>query len=295
MNTNLSTYIHKIIYTKILEKSLYKCYHIHNQTRKVIFMKILAIGDIVGRCGQEFIQKKLWDIRKRLGADFVIANGENASVGNGIDKSTSELLFMSGVDVITGGNHTFKKYDVYSYLDDNDRILRPANYPASCPGSGYCTVSVQGVRIMCMNLLGNVYLESLESPFTTAERILQREKGSCDICICDFHAEATSEKYALGYHFDGKINILFGTHTHVQTNDARVMPKGTGYVTDIGMTGPYDSILGVKKEIIIEKFLTKMPKRFEEAQGETLFNAVLFDIDTDTKKINDITLINEMH
>ncbi len=258
-------------------------------------MKILAIGDIVGKCGQEFIQKRLWSIRERLGADFVIANGENAAAGNGLDVKTAQLLFVSGVDVITSGNHIFRRNEIYSYLDNNEKVLRPANYPPSCPGSGYCIVNAQGVRILVMNFLGNVYLESLENPLVTAKRILEREDGNYDIAVADIHAEATSEKYAFGYNFDGKINIIFGTHTHVQTNDARVLPCGTGYITDLGMTGPYDSILGVKKEIIIEKFLTKMPSRFDEATGETLFNAALFEIDTSSKKVLSVCAVNEIY
>ncbi len=258
-------------------------------------LRILAVGDVVGENGLSFIERNLWNIRKRFDADFVIINGENSAPGNGITRESAETLFVSGADVVTGGNHTFRRTQVFSYLDDCENAIRPANYPIGTPGFGYVINRVTGYRILVMNLLGTVYMDSLESPFDRAERILEKEKGEYDFAICDFHAEATSEKLAFAHQFDGRINVVFGTHTHVQTNDPRVLPQGTGYLTDLGMTGPYDSVLGVKKDIIIRRFLTKLPERFEEADGETVFCAAVFEIDTSTGKVCDISLVNETH
>ncbi len=248
-------------------------------------LRIMAVGDVVGKSGLEYIKSNLWRIRKEENADIVIVNGENSAPGNGITKASADTLFMSGADIITTGNHVFRRNEVYSYLDDNEKILRPANYPKSVPGFGYGIFGFSGIKVLIMNLLGTVYMESMESPFETAERILLREKGSYDIAVCDIHAEATSEKMAFAHHFDGRIQIVFGTHTHVQTADARILNNGTGYITDLGMTGPYDSVLGVKKETVIKKFVEKMPVRFDEADGKAFFNAAVFDIDTDTKKV----------
>ena len=246
-------------------------------------IKILAVGDVVGRCGSEYIRKNLWRIRKENGIDICIVNGENSAPGNGITKESAQLLFVSGADIITTGNHVFRRSEVYTYLDDCEKVIRPANYPKSSPGFGYGVFDISGVKVLCMNLLGTVYSESLACPFDTAQSILDREKGNYDIAICDIHAEATSEKLALAYDFDGRINIVFGTHTHIQTNDARVLPGGTGYITDLGMTGVLESVLGVKKEIVIKKLRTKMPVRFEEADGKCIFNGAVFEYDTNKK------------
>lgn len=255
-------------------------------------VRFMAVGDVVGKNGTEFIKKNLWDIRSRYAVDAVIINGENSAPGNGITRESAETLFVSGADIITTGNHVFRRNEVYTYLDDTPKVLRPANYPASVPGFGSGVFELCGMRVLIMNLLGNVYMESLENPFVTAARILEREKDNYDMAICDIHAEATSEKLAFAHYFDGKIHMVFGTHTHVQTNDAKVLPCGTGYITDLGMTGPVDSVLGVKKEIIINRFITKMPSRFEEAPGETQFNAAIFEFDTVTKKVCDVQAVS---
>lgn len=257
--------------------------------------RILAIGDVVGKNGLDFLQAHLWKIRARCGADFVVANGENAAPGNGITKDAAETMFLSGADVVTSGNHVFRRADAYAYLDGCPKVLRPANYPKECPGFGSGIFLVGGLRILVMNLMGTVFMESLESPFDAAERILSREKGGYDLAVADLHAEATSEKLAFAHCFDGKINLIFGTHTHVQTNDADVLPGGTGYVTDVGMTGPYDSVLGVKKEIVIRKLRTKLPVRFEEAAGETLFCGAVFDYDLKSGRTAAVHLLNERY
>lgn len=247
-------------------------------------IRIMAVGDVVGKSGLEFIRKNLWNLRKEQNADIVIVNGENSAPGNGITKDSAETLLFSGADAITTGNHVFRRAEIYSYLDDNQKVLRPVNYPASAPGFGYGIFALCGVRILIMNLLGTVYMESLESPFAAAERILEKETGNYDVSVADIHAEATSEKLAFANFFDGRINVVFGTHTHVQTSDARVLPGGTGYITDLGMTGVTDSVLGVKKETVIKKFLTKMPVRFDEAEGSTVLNGAVFEYDLSKRR-----------
>lgn len=248
-------------------------------------LRFLAVGDVVGRNGLEYIKSDLRRIKKELCADVVIANGENSAPGNGITCESAQILYESGADVITTGNHVFRRAEVYNFLDDCNYVLRPANYPPQNPGFGSRIYDLCGYRVLVMNLLGNAFMEPLSNPFDVAEKILEREKGEYDISIADIHAEATSEKLAFAHNFDGRIDIVFGTHTHVQTNDACVLPHGTGYITDLGMTGPADSVLGVKKEIIINKFKTKMPCRFEEADGKTVFCGALFEYSLQEKRV----------
>ena len=255
-------------------------------------MKILAIGDVVGGIAIEYLAKNLSTIIRENKVDFVIANGENASEIKGLSKGDAEAIYSTGVDFITLGNHAFGKKDIYSYLDNNDyKIIRPCNFPIKSPGSGYGIVNVDGYKILIINALGTMYMTPLNSPFEAIERILDREKGSYDFAILDIHAEATSEKLALAHYFDGKIAIIFGTHTHVQTADEQILPKGTAYITDIGMTGPMNSILGTKIETIIDKFTTQLPQFFTVADGEVKANGIIFDINPDSKKINSITRI----
>ena len=246
--------------------------------------KILVLGDIVGNAGTSAVEKRLWSIRREHGIDMVIANGENAAEGNGLNRETAERLLDAGVDVITSGNHIWKKSTVHSLLEKNENVIRPANYPGECPGSGYCIFDMNSYKVLVMNLLGTVFMESLDSPFVTADKILSREEGNFDFAIVDFHAEATSEKIALGRYLDGRITALFGTHTHVQTADEQVFGGGTGYITDVGMCGPHDSVLGVKSDIIIRKFLMKMPVHHEEAEGDVSLCGCIFTVSTDNYK-----------
>lgn len=246
-------------------------------------MKILAIGDVVGPAGVDFLAKNLYNIQKKYDADMIIANGENAASGNGLDIETAEKIFASGVDVITSGNHIWNKHEMQKRIEDFPNILRPANYPSTCPGNGYVIFNASGYKVLVISVLGTVYMDAYACPFETVDRILKREQGNFDYCIVDFHAEATSEKCALAKYFDGKITAVVGTHTHVQTADARVLPNGTAFITDLGMTAAYNSILGIKNEIIIEKFLTKMPIRFVQEEGNVQFNAAI--IETDSSKI----------
>lgn len=254
-------------------------------------MKILIIGDVVGNCGTEFLRQNLHSFAKDNNIDMIIANGENAAKNNGLDGATADVLFSTGVDVITSGNHIWHKFEMQNIIDDYENILRPANYPGECPGNGYVIYNACGVKVLVVSLLGTVYLESLACPFETLNRILKREEGNYDVSIVDFHAEATSEKAALARYFDGRLTAVVGTHTHVQTADERLLPNGTAFITDLGMTGAYESILGVNCDRIINKFLTKMPTRFEQAEGECQFNAVIVDIDNSTYKAKTIERI----
>lgn len=248
-------------------------------------LKILALGDVVGRRTIEYLRTNLWSRRSALSADFVVANGENVSEIHGITAADADALFDCGIDFITTGNHVFRAKSVEDLLESSTDIIRPANYPAVCPGIGYSIKNVNGWRLLCMNVMGVVYLESLASPFETVDRILERERGKYDLSLLDIHAEATSEKLALARYFDGRINIIFGTHTHVPTADAQILPAGTGYITDLGMSGPTDGILGTATEPVIKKFLTKMPQRFTVAEGAIAVNGALFTLDTDSRRV----------
>ena len=253
-------------------------------------IRLLAVGDVVGAGGSNFINRKLWKIRKKFDIDFTVLNGENASVGNGLDEQTAKHLFSSGADVITSGNHIWHKGETKHIIDNYEYLLRPANYPSTCPGNGYCIYKVCGYRFLVISLLGTVYMESLSSPFECADTILKNQEY--DFAIIDFHAEATSEKIALAKYLSDRVCVLFGTHTHVQTADETVFNGKTGYITDLGMTGAKDSVLGIKNEIIIEKFLNKMPIRFYEADGEVMFNGAVFDIDVKNKNTLSVTRLN---
>ncbi len=258
-----------------------------------IKLRILTVGDVVGVGGTEYIRKNLWSIRKQYNIDFTVLNGENAAKGNGLDKDTAEALIASGADVITSGNHIWNKHEMRHYIENNELVLRPANYPALCPGEGYHISDVSGTRVLVISLIGNVYMyDSFYSPFEAADDIIKKRADEYDIAVIDFHAEATSEKAALAKYLDGRISVLFGTHTHVQTSDIKILPSGTGFITDVGMTGAYDSVIGVKNECVLEKFLTKMPVRFEEAGGRMMFNAAWFDVDEKTHKTVDAKAIN---
>ncbi|MCL1859893.1 MAG: TIGR00282 family metallophosphoesterase [Oscillospiraceae bacterium] len=250
-------------------------------------LNILCVGDIIGASGVEFIKKNLWNIRKNNNIGCVVANGENSANGNGIDPKSAGAIFESGVDVITTGNHVWQKNNIYDFLDENKFILRPANFPDFCPGAGYNIIDIMGYKILFINLLGTVFMEpGIESGFITADRIFLRENDNYDFAVIDIHAEATSEKNALAKYIDGKnlkAGIIFGTHTHVQTADEKILKNGAGYITDLGMTGPADSVLGIKNELIIQKFLTKMPVKFEVSDDNIELQGIICKIETETK------------
>ncbi|MBR6918453.1 MAG: TIGR00282 family metallophosphoesterase [Clostridia bacterium] len=256
-------------------------------------VKILALGDVVGERGTKYISGgRLSRIRSQLGADLVIANGENSAKGNGLSVDSANALFDAGVDIITGGNHTWQKNQVYSLLDEDSRLIRPANFPGAAPGAGFTYADVRGIRVLIVNLSGNAFmLEPVASPYEWADKIFESERGKFDVSIVDFHAEATSEKIAMGWYLDGRASAVFGTHTHVQTADARVLPKGTGYVTDIGMCGSMNGVLGIKTECILHKFLVHTPCRFEEAEGDEAIHGALFEIDPSTGRCLSVATI----
>lgn len=241
------------------------------------------IGDIVGRPGRTIIREQLPKVIKKHEIDYVIANGENAAGGSGITNKIAQELFISGIDFLTMGNHVWDNKDIFNFINEETRIIRPANYPPGTPGKGYQIVLVKNyIHLAVINLSGRTFLPPLDCPFKTVENILEEVKKTCKIVVVDFHAEATSEKLALGWFLDGKVSLVAGTHTHVQTADERILPNGTGYITDIGMTGPADSVLGVDKDKVIQKFITQLPVKFEVAKGTVQFNAIVADIDENT-------------
>lgn len=254
-------------------------------------MKILALGDVVGVRAIDYLSKNLWGARKSLSADFVVANAENATDIHGLCPRDADRLLDAGVDFMTMGNHTYAKREIYSYLDDNpERIIRPCNYPATAPGYGSYIVNVDGYRMLCINVMGTAFMEPLDSPFDAVECILGAEEGKYDFALLDIHAEATSEKIALARYFDGRINMIFGTHTHVQTADNQILPHGSGYITDLGMTGPVDGILGTDSQAVLTKMKDHLPARFTPADGEIKANGVLFELD-DSFKVVKVTRV----
>ena len=245
--------------------------------------KILALGDVVGQGAVSYLEKNLRKKITEYGADFTVINAENAAVGNGLDTPSAKALLGAGADVLTTGNHVYKHSSLHSFLEDSPYIIRPLNYPSECPGNGYTVFKAGGMRILIMNVMGNVYAtEPMGCPFEAVERVLKRE-GDCDISILDIHAEATSEKAAIARYFDGGISVVFGTHTHVQTADARILPKGTGFITDLGMCGPENSILGVDPRCIINKLRLHMPQKFTVPESTITASGALFEIDLNTK------------
>ena len=244
-------------------------------------MRILFVGDVVGSSGRRALDALLPGLRERHEPDFVIVNGENAAGGLGITEKIASGWLANGVDAITLGNHAYKHRDVYPYLDREQRIVRPANYPLSNPGRGHTVVERHGARLGVVNLSGTVFLDAARSAFAEADAVLADLRGRADHVLVDFHAEATSEAVAMGWHLDGRVTACVGTHTHVPTADARVLPGGTAYVTDVGMTGPRGGVIGVKREQALERFLTQMPVRFETSDEDPWLNAVLIDASGD--------------
>ena len=255
-------------------------------------MKILALGDVVGERTLPFLQKTLWQKRRLLGADLVIANGENVCDIHGLSPKAAELLLASGVDFLTSGNHIFDRRDAAPFLNDTNAVIRPCNYPAACPGEGSRVVTTaEGWRVLVVNVSGSVFMDALGDPFRAVEQELERARRTYDFAVLDIHAEATSEKLALARYFDGRFAAIFGTHTHVQTADEQILPNGTGYITDLGMTGPTNSILGVTPENVIEKMRTHMPRRFTVADGDLAASGALFDIDPFTGRARAVTRV----
>lgn len=250
-------------------------------------MNILVIGDIVGTNGRDYLLQNLWRYRQSHNIELVVANGENVCTGsgNGIDPDSASALLAAGVDVLTGGNHSFRRFDFYTTLDDNACVLRPANYPSDAPGFGDCVITAGGVRFLVMNVMGTMYTQSLACPFETIDRILTRRAGEYDVAILDIHAEATAEKAALAHYFDGRIHAIFGTHTHVQTADAQILPKGTGFITDVGMTGPVHSVLGITVDVAIRQMKSKLPTKFVLADGKVEAQGAIYRLNAQNTRI----------
>ena len=246
-------------------------------------MRLLFIGDVVGQSGCEFLMKKLPDYKKENGVDVCIANGENSAQGNGVTPFSCKMLYDSGVDFITLGNHSFKRPEILDYLDRESAIIRPYNFPNGASGKGVGIIDKGRYRIAVINIMGTVYMEALNNPFLEIDKALEETDG-CKIVIVDFHAEATAEKRSMGYYLDGRVTALLGTHTHVQTADAQILPEGTAYITDVGMTGPKESVLGIEPKLAIKKMKYHIPVRFQNAEGRHVMNACLIDIDEKTGK-----------
>ncbi len=243
-------------------------------------MKILAVGDVTSPAGIEHLRKNLWSIRREHGIDFCIVNGENASVINGISREGAEVLLMSGADVITGGNHTMQNYSAHAMLEENGAVLRPINFGDKAPGRGYTVIDTGAYRVLVINAMGNVHIEPvLDSPYPYIDRALRATEGQYDIAVMDIHAEATGEKLALAHNYDGRISVIFGTHTHVPTADDTVLPRGSGYVTDLGMCGEGGGILGMDIGTVIYKLKTRLPTRLKPSLGECFADGVIFTLD----------------
>ncbi len=244
-------------------------------------MRILCIGDVVATPGCQLLRRVLPAVKRQYEVDVCIVNGENAADGNGLTPVAFQTILDSGADVVTGGNHIFRRRELYDVLDEHPFLLRPANFPSSAPGKGSCVVDRGRYQVAVINLMGLVYMDPLTCPFETLDREL-KALSAPKFCIVDFHAEATAEKKALAFYADGRISALFGTHTHVQTADEQILPAGTGFITDVGMTGPVQSVLGIEPEQAIAKMKGKLPVRFSAVKGETAMNAVLFTLDDKT-------------
>ena len=256
--------------------------------------RILFVADVVGQPGRDAVKAIVPALKQELQPHLTVLNGENAAGGFGLTAKIVAELKGAGADVITSGNHVFAQKEFVADLPKLERVLRPANYPPPAPGQGWCTVEVAGHQVLVMNLIGRIFLDSLDDPFRAADAILSAHPET-RIAFCDMHAEATSEKTAMGWYLDGRVSAVVGTHTHIPTADARVLPKGTAYVTDVGMVGPRDGCIGMDKDVVIQRFLTGVPNRFVVASGPVTFNSVLVNIDASTGRATSIQRVDREH
>lgn len=254
-------------------------------------MNILCIGDIVGKPGRKAVEGLLAGLKKEFQIDFVIVNAENAAGGSGLTAGIAKELLNAGCDCLTLGDHVWDQKGFEDYLNKTDNVLRPANFPGGTPGKGWCVIkSASGQDVAVINLLGRVFMRyHVECPFRALERIVQDVRQKTPIAVVDIHAEATSEKIALGHFIDGRVSVVFGTHTHIQTADEKILPNGTAYITDLGMTGPYDSVIGQTKQDIIKRFLTSMPIRFQVAENNVIVHGIIVGVDDKTGRAQTIT------
>jgi len=257
-------------------------------------IKVLFIGDIVGNVGRKAVQQYLPVLKQKYKPDIIIANGENAAGGRGITQAVARELFDAGIHGLTLGNHAWDQREIFDFIDEEPRIVRPANYPKGTPGRGYTVIRANGKELVIVNIQGRTFLPPLEDPFRFMDLLLEEEIKKKHRCVLvDFHAEATSEKIALGWYLDGRVSVVLGTHTHVQTHDERILPNGTAYVTDVGMVGSSEGVLGMERQAVLQKFLTHLPTRFAVDNGKWHFHAVLIEIDETTGKARSIKLIRQ--
>ena len=245
-------------------------------------MRLLFVGDVVGAPGRRILRRVLPGLKRDAGAALAVVNGENAAGGAGITRDTAAEIFAAGADVVTTGNHVWDKRDALALLAYEPRILRPANYPDPCPGGGVALASAGGTPVAVVNVMGRVFMPLVDDPFRALDRILREIGSRASIVLVDVHAEATSEKMAIGWYLDGRVSAIVGTHTHVATADARILPGGSAYITDAGMTGPFDSVIGVRKEQVVERFLSQRPLPYETAEHDVRLSGVLIDVDEAT-------------
>ena len=254
-------------------------------------MRILMVGDVIGRPGRAAFAKYTPKLRREKQVDLVVVNGENSADGKGVTKKTLDELTLGGADVVTSGNHVWDKKEVMGIIDDEPYLLRPGNYPVGVPGKGACIYPLKGKNIGVMNLSGRAFMQELDCPFQRAEELLRELSRECGVVLLDFHAESTSEKMAMGWYLDGRVTAVVGTHTHVQTADERILPGGTAFISDLGMVGPWDSVIGFKKEPVLAKTTTGMPARFEVADGPSVYSALLLFVDDATGRTMDVERI----
>ncbi len=254
-------------------------------------MKVLFVGDVFGKPGRRAVRECMDGVVREHDVDFIVVNAENAAGGFGLTPAIVDELLGYGADVLTGGNHTFDKREAYGVLEDHERVLRPHNYPVDNPGTGLAVVTSGGVRVAVLNLQGRIFLPPTDCPFQAADRLIESVRDEADVILVDLHAEATSEKMAMAWYLDGRVAALVGTHTHVQTADEQVFPEGMAYITDLGMTGPHRSIIGVKVEQSLGRFLTSRNQRFEAAKGDVRFHGAVVDVDESTGRSRGITRI----
>ena len=241
-------------------------------------MRILVVGDVVGQPGRRILRRRLPDLISEQSAELVVVNGENAAGGAGLTPATAKALFRAGADVITTGNHVWDRGEIGPLLEGDNRVLRPANYPDPAPGGGVCLLQARdGTPAAVINLMGRVFMRNIDDPFRVADEILRELAERCRVIVVDFHAEATSEKIAIGWYLDGRVTAVVGTHTHVTTADQRILPGGTAYITDVGMTGPFDSVIGVEKKNVLDRFLTQRPSRLTTATEDVRLSAVVIE------------------
>ena len=247
-------------------------------------MRLLVVGDVVGRLGRKAFARYTRELKEKYKIDLVIVNGENSAGGKGISRKSLDELYRAGADIVTSGNHVWDNREINGFIDDEPYLVRPANYPEGAQGKGWCIYPFKSANLAVVNMSGRTFMPDMDCPFQKIEEVLSEIGQEADIILLDFHAETTSETRAMGFYLDGRVQAVVGTHTHIQTADERILPQGTAYITDLGMVGPWNSVLGVKPEIIIQKFTTCRPVRFDLAEGPAVYSAVVIDIDTNTKK-----------